>query len=258
MLVVFGYSMSVDITYMLISFIAGIAAGFVAAVTAGAGIMNIPVLIFLGLSANSAIATNALATMGVIASSLPKYYKAKKVRMAVGLKLSPLAIIGGLIGAKFLIQTNADTLEKIVGILLLLLIPVILLNPQKGLKTVKEGRDIVAFGYLVYFAIMIYAGFLGAGAGVFAMYTLVYFFGMTYLQAKSTISVPGIFLTIATFTVFLWHGLINFELGIPMTIGAYIGGAWGAQTALERGDKWVRLLFVIIVILSGVKLLFFP
>jgi uncharacterized membrane protein YfcA len=249
--------MSVDILNMGISFIAGIAAGFMAAVTAGAGILNIPVLIFLGLPANSAIATNALATMGVIASSLPKYYKAKKVRMAVGLKLTPLAIIGGFIGAKALVRTDASALETVVGVLLLLLIPVILLNPKKGLKVVKEGRDMVVFGYVLYFAIMVYAGFLGAGAGVFAMYTLVYFFGMTYLQAKSTISVPGIFLTLTTFTVFLLHGLVNFELGIPMTIGSYIGGAWGAQAALKKGDKWVRLLFVIVVILSAIKLLFF-
>lgn len=247
-----------DIAHILISFLAGIIAGFVAAVTAGAGILNIPVLIFLGLSANSAIATNALATMGVIASSLPKYYKAKKVRMAVGLKLTPLAIIGGFIGAKALVRTDAGALEVIVGVLLFMLIPVILLNPKKGLKTVREGRGMVVFGYMLYFAIMVYAGFLGAGAGVFAMYALVYFFGMTYLQAKSTISVPGIFLTLTTFTVFLQHGLVDFKLGIPMTIGSYIGGAWGAQTALEKGDKWVRLLFVIVVILSGIKLLFFP
>lgn len=243
---------------ILISLLAGVVAGFIAAVTAGAGILNIPVLIFLGLTANSAIATNALATMGVIASSLPKYYKAKKVRMAVGLKLTPLAIIGGYIGAKALVKTNASALEIIVGVLLLLLIPVILLNPKKGLKTVKEGRNMVAFGYLLYFAIMIYAGFLGAGAGVFSMYALVYFFGMTYLQAKSTISVPGIFLTITTLTVFLMHGLVDFRLGIPMTIGSYIGGAWGARAALEKGDKWIRLLFVAVVILSAVKLLFFP
>lgn len=243
---------------MAISFLVGIAAGFMAAITGGLGILNIPALIFLGLPANSAIATNALATLGVIASSLPKYYKAKKVRVAVGLKLTPLAIIGGFIGAKVLVNTNVGVLETLVGILLLLLIPVILLNPNKGIKAVREGRNRVVFGYAIYFITMVYAGFLGAGAGTFAMYALVYFFGMTYLQAKSTISVPGIFLTLTTFFVFLGHGLINFKLGLPMTVGSYIGGAWGAQTALEKGDKWVRLVFVIVVILSGIKLLFFP
>lgn len=242
---------------IIISFIAGIAAGFMAAVTGGAGILSIPVLIFLGLTANSAIATNALATMGVIVSSLPKYYQAKKVRLMTGIKLTPLAIIGGYIGAKALVHTNADTLEKIVGILLFLMIPIILLNPEKGLKAVKEKRNTVFLGYLIYLAIMVYGGFLGAGAGAFAMYALIFFFGMTYLQAKATISVPGFFLTVTTFTIFLAHGLVDFRLGIPMTIGTFIGGAWGAQTALEKGDKWVRLLFVIVVILSGIKLLFF-
>lgn len=247
-----------DVTHILISFLAGIAAGFMAAITGGAGILSIPVLIFLGLSANSAIATNVLSTMGVIATSLPLYYKAKKVRMTTGLKLIPLAIIGGLIGSKALVHTNADTLEKAVGVMLLLMVPIILMNPNKGLKYVKEKRDTVLFGYLLYFLIMIYGGFLGAGAGAFAMYALVYFFGLTYLQAKATISVPGIFLTVTTFIVFLTHGLVDFKLGVPMLVGTCIGGAWGARTALERGDVWVRLMFMVVAVLSGIKLLFFP
>lgn len=243
---------------MLISLLAGIVAGFMAAVTGGAGILSIPVLIFLGLPANNAIATNALSTIGVIVSSLPQYYRAKKVRMATGLKLIPLAVIGGYLGSKALVHTNADALEKLVGILLFLMIPIIYINPEKGLIFVKESKRKVASGYLVYFAVMIYAGFLGAGAGAFAMYALIFFFGMTYLQAKATISVPGFFLTITTLSVFLFHGLVDFKLGIPMLIGTYIGGAWGARTALEKGDKWVRLLFVAVVILSAIKLLLFP
>lgn len=247
-----------DILYIIISLVAGVAAGFMAAITSGSGILLIPLLIFLGLPANSAIATNALPTIGLIASSLPRYYKANKVQVATGLKLIPLAIVGGIIGSKALVRTDADALTVVVGILLLLMIPLILLNPKKGIKVSKESRNKVILGYAVYFLTMVYGGFLGAGAGMFAMYALVYFLGMTYLQAKSTISLPGIFMVTAVFIVFLTHGLVNFKYGIPMTIGAYIGGAWGARTAIEKGDAWVRMVFVAVVATAGIKLLFFP
>jgi len=247
----------VDIFEILISLIVGLTAGFMAAITAGAGLVTIPVLIFLGVPTNSAIATNSMATLGMFASSLPRYYEAKRVKMRTGLKLIPLAIIGAIIGANVLVRVDAEALTVVVGILLLLLVPAVLLNHEKGLKAFKADREEVFSGYFLYFLIMIYGALLGAGAGIFAMYTLVYFLGMTYLQAKATVSVPGIFLNATAFIIFYWNGLINFELGIPMTIGMYIGGAIGAKTALEKGDAWVKILFVAVIAAAGIKLRFF-
>lgn len=247
----------VDITQTIIALIAGVAAGFVGAATGGAGVLSIPALIFLGLPTNQAIATNALATLGMVASALPRYYQAKQVRLRTGIKLIPLAIVGGFLGSKALVRLDVDALTVVVGILLLLLIPVVLLNPDKGIKTFRAGKDRVVLGYVVYFLIMVYGGFLGAGAGIFAMYALIFFLGMTYIQGKATISIPTFFLAGTAFLVFVAHGLVNWKLGIPMTVGMFIGGAVGAKVALEKGNSWVRIIFVVVTLGSAIKLLFF-
>jgi uncharacterized protein len=244
--------------HILISFLTGIAGGFIGGVTGGAGVLSIPVLIFLGLRADAAIATNTLTGFGLIAASLPRYSRAKQVRWRTGLKLIPLGALGGFIGATELVRINPDTLSVVVGILLLLMIPVILLNSEKGLKASRPGVNQAAFGYCLYFLIMVYGGFVGAGAGVFSLYTLVYFFGMTYIEAKGTISVPGLFLTAAAFIIFQTHGLVNYKLGLPMMAGMYIGADLGARTALKRGNAWVRVFLVVVTIASSVKLPFFP
>lgn len=242
---------------MSISLVVGILAGFVAAVTAGAGVISIPALIFLGLSANEAIATNTMTIFGMLASALPRYNRAKKVRWDIGLKLIPLAIIGGFLGAKALVRVNADALSMVVGVLLLLLIPVVLLNPDRGVKDFKTSTNKILLGCIVFLAVMIYGGFLGAAAGIFAMYTFVFFWGMTYIEAKATVSVPSSFLSATALTIFIGHHLVNWRLGIPMTVGMYIGGAVGAKTALEKGNAWVRLIFIAMAVASAVKLLFF-
>ncbi len=246
-----------DITQTIIALLAGVAAGFVGAVTGGAGILSIPALIFLGLPTNQAIATNALATLGMVVSALPSYYKAHQVRVRTGIQLIPLAVVGGFIGSKALVRVDADALTVVVGILLLLLIPVVLLNGDKGLKTFRAGKDRVALGYILYFLVMVYGGFFGAGAGIFAMYTLIFFLGMTYIQGKATISVPSFFLAGTAFLVFAAHGLVSWKLGLPMTVGMFIGGAIGAKVALEKGNAWVRIIFVIVTLASSIKLLFF-
>jgi uncharacterized protein len=247
----------VDAAHILIIFLTGIAGGFIGGVTGGAGIISIPVLIFLGLSADSAIATNALTGFGIAASTLPIYNKAGMVRWKTGFKLAPVSILGGLLGASELVRINADALTVVVGILLLLMIPVALFDSEKGLKSVHEGRNKVAVGYLLYFAVMVYSGLLGAGGAVFAMYALVYFFGMTYIEAKSTLSISTIFLVTAALAVFLAHGLVDFRLGVPLTVGMYIGAGIGAKTALKEGNVWVRGVFVAVALASSVKLLFF-
>jgi uncharacterized protein len=247
----------VDIVQIVISLLAGIAAGFVGAASGGGGLLSIPALIFLGLPVNVAVATNGLARFGLITAALSRYHAAKKIHWRIALGLVPLGGLGGFIGSKVLVNINNETLSIIVGVLLLLMIPVIFLNPDKGLKSLRSGRIKTTLGYFVYLLVMVYGGFFGGGAGIFAVYTLVFFFGMTYIESNATDFVPWLFMSIAALAVFLAHGLVKFELGIPLTLGMYCGGILGAKTALEKGNAWVRALFIVVVAASSVKLLFF-
>lgn len=246
-----------DIAHILIIFLVGCAAGFIAVVSAGAGLITIPALIFLGLPANAAIATNALSVFGALASALPQYSKAKLIRWGTGIKLVPLAIAGGFIGSKALVRTDVDVLQIVVGILLLLLIPVVLLNSDKGIRHLKVSTGKMAFGALVFFAVMIYGGFFGAAGGIFARYTLIFFLGMTYLEASATNLFTASFLSVTALTVFITHGLVDWQLGLPLMVGMYAGGTWGAKNALEKGNSWVRIIFVVVAAAAATKLLFF-
>ncbi|HVX48042.1 MAG TPA: sulfite exporter TauE/SafE family protein [Candidatus Saccharimonadales bacterium] len=246
-----------DITQTIIAAIAGVAAGFIGAVTGGGGLLSIPVLLFLGLPVDVAIGTNRFSAFGLIAAAVPEYYRAKKIRWGVAFKLVPLAMLGGLIGSKALVHINTDTLSVIVGVLLLLMIPVVFMNHNKGMKNVKTGERKTLAGYSLFFLIMIYGGFFGGGAAMFAIYTLIYFLGFTYIQANATDFIAWSFLSAVALAVFLFSGLVNFQLGIPLMIGMYIGGALGARVALEKGNAWVRVLFILVLTASAVKLLFF-
>ena len=192
-----------------------------------------------------------------MAAAVPEYYKAKKIRQNTAAKLVPIAILGGFLGSKALIHVNTDVLSVLVGLLLLMMIPVALLNHDQGLKRHVTGEKKVVTGYLAFFLVMIYGGFFGGGAGMFAIYALVYFLGMTYIEANATNLVSWTLLSVTALIVFLFNGLVNFELGIPMMIGMYVGGALGVRTALQKGNAWVRIIFIIVVAAASIKLLFF-
>lgn len=241
----------------MISFLAGIGACFIGAISGGGGLLSIPVLLFLGLPVDVAIGTNRFSAFGMIAAAVPEYYRAKKIRWRVALRLAPLAMLGGFIGAKALVHINTHALSIIVGILLLLMVPIVILNSDRGLKRIKTGEGKRLTGYALFSLVMIYGGFFGGGAAMFAIYILIYFLGMTYIEANATDFISWTFLSGTALIVFLFSGLVDFKLGIPLMVGMYIGGALGAKTALEKGNAWVKIVFVVVLTASAIKLLFF-
>jgi hypothetical protein len=112
-------------------------------------------------------------------------------------------------------------------------------------------------GFLLYFLIAVYDGFLGAGAGFLIAYLFIFVFGLTYIEANATEKIPFLFNAIVSISVFAGHHIINYPFGIAMMAGTLIGGYIGANTAVKRGDKFVRIAFIIIVVVSEIKFIFF-
>ena len=102
------------------------------------------------------------------------------------------------------------------------------------------------------------AGFLG---GTFALtgtwFTYVYLFlGLTFIETAGTRKIPGIVVGASTTVVLILAGLVNWPLALAMFVGSGLGAWLGVDLGIKVGEKWVRRLFIILVIISAVKLLF--
>jgi uncharacterized membrane protein YfcA len=60
---------------------------------------------------------------------------------------------------------------------------------------------------------------------------------------------------LSSILIFSHAGAIDFKVGLPLMIGSAAGGYIGAHTALKKGDARVKLIFLMIVVASGIKLL---
>ncbi len=240
-----------------VSFLLGLSSGFIGGLSTGGGLISIPGLIFMGLSPGAAIATTRLSAL---TGGLSAFFRYRQERMVRWDKIWPfiiIAILGGIVGSKLLLQIDQHTLQKAVGILLLILAPALAFNQDFGLKELEKTKRQNRAGYLVIFLVMIYAAMFGGGGGTFMLYTLVYFFGMTIIQSTANGNVMGLFAIVTALIYYLHSGIVNFSYGIPLMIGSAIGGYMGAHAAIEKGNAFVRIAFLVIVFASGVKLLFF-
>ncbi len=248
-----------DFLIAIAVFLTGIIASFIGGITSGGGgLVSLPVFIFLGLPPDVAVATNRFGTLGGVIGNLIKFFKSGKIIYKYIVPLVIVSTAGGIIGANLLVSVDKTALTKIIGAVILVLLPVVLWKKSWGIEEKNHRHSKILFlGFILYLAASIYDGFLGVGGGILIAYLFVFFFGFTYTQANATDKVavfPNVLFSIA---IFAFHHLIDYYYGIIYMAGSLIGGYLGAHMAVVKGDKWVRIVFVIVSTIFGIKLIFF-
>lgn len=246
-----------EIITLLFVLLIGLVTGFFDSVIGAGGLISVPSLIFLGLPPQIAIATDRFGTLGQTFTALVKFWKAKKIVWKYVPILATIALIGSLIGANILLNTDPKILESVVGFLILVLLPLIFLKRDIGIKRAKMSKTKKIIGLAMYSVIMTFGGFFGQGTGPMIFYALTFFLGFTMIEVLATGIIPWFVLSISSLAVFALNGIIDYKIGIVLLLGMAIGGYIGAHIALKKGDLWVKRLFVLFVIILAAKLLFF-
>lgn len=240
----------------LIVLLIGLLAGFADSTVGSGGLISIPALIFLGFPAQIAIGTDRLGSVGQTLGALLSFWKSKKIVWQYVPLFSLFALLGAFIGTTILLHIDPKNLQRIIGVILILALPLIFLK-KIGIKREVVSKIKKTIGYAVYFLIMIYNGFFGTGSGPLATYSSISLFGLTIIESNATSTIPWFILSVVSIVVFIHSNIVNYTSGITLLVGMTIGGYLGAHTLIRIGEEWVKRLFIIVVIVSAIKLLFF-
>ena len=246
-----------ELSTLFLIFITGLATGFFDSVIGAGGLISVPTLVFLGLPPQVAIATDRFGTIGQSFTAFLKFWKAKKIVWKYVFALSIISLAGSLLGANILVNVDPKILQKVVGVLLVILLPLIFLKKNIGLQQIETSKSRKIIGLALYFFIMIFGGLFGQGTGPLIFYTLTYFLGLTMIEVLATGVIPWFVLSLSSLIIFALNGIIDYKIGIVLLIGMAIGGYAGAHFAIQKGDVWIKRLFAAFVIVASIKLLFF-
>ncbi|MCR4335836.1 MAG: TSUP family transporter [archaeon] len=241
------------------AFFAGLIAMVYATFSGGGALVIVPALLFIGLAPAVAIATNRLAIFVASFGRLPKIMG----KLNIGFKVPALMVachtIGGIIGAMILISINPEVLFKIVGVLIILGALLLFFSP-KGLKPAQR-KDIsnksIALASIGNLVLGVYRGFFGPGAGTFGRIISTQVLGLDFVQSLSLATYLSLFSSLGSLIVFLYAGIVDFSIGIPLAIGAFIGAFFGTKIAIEKGNVFMKYSFVLLAIIFGGYFLFF-
>ena len=225
------------------AFLAG--AGAVAAVIGTAGgitsLISYPALLAVGLSPFSANVTNAVSLVGSgVGSSFGSQLELAGRRTMLR-RWAPVAMAGGLSGAFLLLVTPSGVFNWIVPFLIALASVLLLAQPtitaRRGARPHNPSHATTAV-----FLVSAYSGYFGAGAGILIISAMLLLVDPDLARANA---LKNAVLTIADLlpaVAFAVLGPVSWRAGIPLAIGATLGGLVGPMITRRAPSGLLRLV----------------
>jgi uncharacterized membrane protein YfcA len=243
---------------LLLFFVSLVANLFSAFSGGGAGLLQLPVLIFLGLPFGVALATHKVASVALGAGATLRHMRESTLERGFTLFVLATGLPGVILGANIILHVPGRMAEVALGCLTLGLGLYSGSRNRLGQDYRPGNRDRrgMTLGGVVLFFLGVLNGSLTSGTGLFVTLWLVGWFGLDYKRAVAyTLVLVGLF----------WNGTGAVTLGLLGSIkwdwlpallaGSLIGGYAGAHLAIRQGNRWIKRAFEIISILVGVKLI---
>ncbi len=240
--------------HVLLLFAVGILAGFINVMAGGGSSLTLPALIFLGLDGATANGTNRIAILVQNLFAMTGFQQNKRNEFKESFKLGLLTLPGAIIGAFVAVSINDVWFKRILSaVIIFVIISLFLPRPQNTIQSNKTDNK--WFLYLSLIAAGFYGGFIQVGVG-FIMMAILFHLAKFNLVRVNVYKVFIIFLyTIPAILVFMISGKINWIWGLVLSAGNGLGGWIGAQVSSKKGDKVVRLVLILVLLLMVVKLL---
>lgn len=243
---------------LILFFISFVANLFSAFSGGGAGLIQLPALIFLGLPFGQALATHKVASVALGVGATVRHMRESSLERRFALFMLLAGIPGVVIGASLILRIPDRTAQVALGILTGGLGVYSLLRRDFGqqFRALNRGLKGYTLGGLGLFGIGILNGSLTSGTGLFVTLWLIGWFGLDYRRAVAyTLVLVGMF----------WNGAGALTLGVlgdiqwawlpALILGSLLGGYAGAHLSIIKGNRWIKRVFEVVTLLVALKLI---
>lgn len=227
-------------------------------VTGANSLITIPVMLQFGIDPRVATATNMLAlTFMSVGGALPFIGKGafdtKRLPPFVGLTL-----LSSAVGAFLVTLVPAEAMSFLIAFFMLGVAVFVVVNRRAGVTPREHvSRSAALTGYALTFVLGVYGGFFSGGYVTMLTTSFVAVFGLTFMQAVATTKIINIFSSLVATLVYVRAGLIDWPLGVALSVIMFFGAILGGRIALRLNNEVVRQVFLVVVVALAVKTLVF-
>jgi uncharacterized membrane protein YfcA len=245
-----------ELMKLLLLFGVGSLAGFINVMAGGGSTITLPTLIFLGLDSSLANGTNRVAILiqnisGILSFRQEKYHKFK-----MSLKLASFTLPGAIAGS-IIATTISDTLfQKILAYVLIGII-ISLLLPRPNQKKIEDSNHYQKnwFIYPAMVAVGFYGGFIQAGVGFLLMASLYHLMRLDLVRVNMHKIFIVFIYTIPALLIFFLTQNVDLKFGLTLAAGNALGAWWSAKFSVKKGERVIRIILMVAILMMSLKLL---
>ena len=232
--------------------IAAFAAGFIDAIVGGGGLIQTPATLITLPQYPVATLLGTTKIPSFIGTSMAAWQYARIVQLRWKLlaMMCSIALLAAYAGSKIVsIVSNAFMKPVIFGVLIAVAIYTYSKKNFGSNTTItkppkNEWLIEASFSLLIGF----YDGFIGPGAGSFLVLFFISALGFDFLRASAHAKFVNLATNMGSIIFFSSSGHILYQYAIPMAICNFTGSTLGAKLAILKGNSFIRIFFLIVVI----------
>ncbi len=231
--------------------IAAFAAGFIDAVVGGGGLVQTPAILVALPQYPVATLLGTAKIPSFCGTSIACFQYAKRVQLQWKLLLAMccIALLAAMAGSYTVAIVSNSFMKPFIFFILILVALYTWMKKDFGntvSKNLQPSRELL---YAVLFAILIgfYDGFIGPGAGSFLVLFFISVLGFDFLKASAHAKFVNLATNTGSIIYFGASGNILFQFAIPMAAFNIAGSFLGSRLAIIRGNKFIRLFFLLVI-----------
>jgi uncharacterized protein len=240
-------------TYIIVILcLAAFFAGFVDAIVGGGGLIQTPMGLILlpNLPVATVIGTLKIPAFSGTSFAAYQYMKKVDVNWRILSIMMLLACPAAFLGSTLLTYVSNDFMKPLLLIVLSLLVIYTYAKKNFGQHQEKRisPRTQILNAVVISFVVGFYDGFIGPGTGSFFVVAFIAIMGFDFLHASANAKMVNLATNFGSICLFMIKGKIIWAVALPMAICNAIGGWIGSKLAINKGNGFIRIFFLIVVI----------
>lgn len=234
------------------------AAGFLASVlnviAGGGSFLTLPILIFLGLPATDANATNRVGILTQNAGAVWGFHRHRVLDWAWALGVVVPGMFGAAVGAGLALLVGDRDFRRLLAFFMLAITLWTILDPTG--RSARRAGALSSRPALLragFFLVGIYGGFVQAGVGFLAL-AVTTAAGLDLVRGNAVKVLTILVQTIVSLAIFAWGDKIQWLPGFALAAGSFLGSLVGVRLTVLKGHRWVQGVVTVTIVAFAVRL----
>ena len=240
-------------------FFAGLLAGYINVMAGGGSLLSVPLMVFLGMPGPVANGTNRIAILAQSISSTWVFFRKGMSEFRLSLTLALFTLPGALLGALLGVRLEGVWFNRVLALIMLAVMASMMLQRKSAVTELSPDSKPQRY-WLTHFLMIgvgFYGGLIQVGIGFIIMPILHRVMGLDLLRVnmhKVLLIVP---FTILSLVVYASRVDIRWTAGLFLALGMAAGGWLSTHLMIRKGERLIKIIFNLALLVMVIKLLFF-